>query len=325
LGVLVEWTGGSVSVLRNFCLSRLSETTMKPGRVFWGVFFVLLGLLLLAARFDIITVVWTDLWRFWPLVLVLIGGALLFRGSKYSGLLFGLGGALLAILLMSLLTFTWIDDGWEGPHDSRDQTFTVPYESGIQHASLNYEGGAGTLEIQGGGQELFNATTHTSFGEYRFSVDSVGEGREIDMTFSGAHHGWRLGRLNHEAIVSLHPEPSWDLDMRLGAARVNLDLSALNVSRLKLENGASRATIRLGDRGKETTVDIQAGASTLRLEVPESAGCELRIEAPLSSKKVQGFTKMGDGEYRTENFSSAERRISIAIHAGVSSIRVSRY
>jgi hypothetical protein len=298
---------------------------MKPGRVFWGVFFVLLGFLLLAARFGFFTIVWTDLWRFWPLVLVLIGGALLLRGSKYSMLMLGLGGGLLAILLVSLFTFSWIDGDWETSRDSREQTFTVPYDTVTQRASLVYEGGAGTVEVHGGAQGLFDANTRTSFGEYLFSVDSIGEGKEIRMTFEGGGHKWRIGRLDHDAVVALRAGPVWDLDMSLGAAKVDLDLSALTVDRLKLENGAARATIRLGDRGKETIVNIDAGASSIRLEVPESAGCELRVEAPLSSKRFPGFEKLGDGEYRTENFSSAERKISVTIHAGVSSIRVTRY
>jgi hypothetical protein len=298
---------------------------MKPGRVFWGVFFVLLGFLLLAARFGFFTIVWTDLWRFWPLVLVLMGGALLLRGSKYSMLMLGLGGGLLAILLVSLFTFSWIDGDWETSRDSREQTFTVPYDTGMQRASLVYEGGAGTVEVHGEAQGLFDAKTRTSFGEYLFSVDSIGEGKEIRMTFEGGGHKWRIGRLDHDAAIALHAGPVWDLDMRLGAAKVDLDLSALTVDRLRLENGAARTTIRLGDRGKETSVNVDAGASSIRLEIPESAGCEIQVEAPMSSKRFPGFEKLGNGEYRTENFSSAERKISINIHAGVSSIRVTRY
>ncbi len=298
---------------------------MKPGRVFWGVFFVLLGLLLLAGRFGLFSFDWSDLWRFWPLVLVLIGGALLFKGSKYSILLLGLGGAVLALLLVSLFSFSWIDGGWDLPRDSREQTYTIPYEQGISRASLVYEGGAGTFEIQSGSQALFDAATRSSFGEYEFSVDSTGDGREIHLTFEGSHRGWHIGRMDNTATVMLHPDPAWDLDLNIGAARLDLDLSSLIVDRLKLENGASRTRVRLGERGKETSVDIQAGASSIRVEVPESAGCELQVDGALTSRRFPGFEKVGDGEYRTENFSSAERRISIAIRAGVSSIRVERY
>jgi hypothetical protein len=298
---------------------------MKSGRVFWGAFFILLGLLLLAARVGLFTICWSDLWRFWPLVLVLIGGALLLRGSKYSKLMLGLGGALCALLVVSLLTFTWIDGEWESSRESREQTFTVPYEAATQRASFVYDGGAGTLEIRDGVQGLFDAASRASFGEYSFFVDSVDGGKEIRMTFNGAGHRWRIGRFDHKATVALHPGPVWDLDMSLGASKVVLDLSALNVKSLRLENGATTARIKLGSLGEETSLHIDAGASSIRIEVPESAGCQVHVEAPISSKRLPGFVKMGDGEYRTENFSSAARKITIDIQAGASSIRVTRY
>lgn len=298
---------------------------MKPGRVFWGVCFVLLGLLLLAARFDLFAIGWMDLWRFWPLVLVLIGGALLLKGTRYSVILLGLGGAALAVLLVSLFSFSWIDGEWGPAQDTHEQTFTVPYTEGIARASLIYEGGAGTFDVQGGSEGLVDATTRSSFGEYLFSVDSSGEGREIRLTFSGLHHGWRFWRSGQEADVTLRQGPAWDLDLSVGASRLDLDLSTLVVDRLKVGSGASRAQIKLGEKGKDTDVEIQAGASTIRVEVPESAGCEVRVEGALASKHFPGFEKMGNGEFRTENFDSAGRKISIAIHAGVSSIRVTRY
>ncbi len=298
---------------------------MKPGRVFWGVCFVLLGLLLLAARFSLFAICWSDLWRFWPLVLVLIGGALLLKGTRYSMLLLGLGGAALAILLVSLFSFSWMDGEWGPAQETHEQTFTVPYAEGIPRASLVYEGGAGTFDVQGGSGALFDATTRSSFGEYLFSVDSSGEGRDIRLTFSGSHRGWHFWRSGHEANVMLHQGPAWDLDLSVGASRLDLDLSSLVVDRLKVGSGASRAQIKLGEKGKDTDVESQAGASTIRVEVPESAGCEVRVEGALASKHFPGFEKVGSGEYRTENFASAERKISIAIHAGVSSIRVSRY
>ena len=58
--------------------------------------------------------------------------------------------------------------------------------------------------------------------------------------------------------------------------------------------------------------------------MPESAGCDVRIEAPVSAKRLPGFEKRGDGWYETENFGSASKKIHLDIEAGVSSIRVIR-
>jgi hypothetical protein len=145
------------------------------------------------------------------------------------------------------------------------------------------------------------------------------------VSFEGGHRNWRIGRLDNYAIVRLHSRPAWNLDLNLGAARIDLDLTQLTVEHLSLNTGATRARIKLGDRAKESEVEVNAGASSITISVPESAGCELRVDAPLSSKHFRGFTKVADGEYRSENYSSAEKKISVSVHAGVSSVKVERY
>ncbi len=53
-----------------------------------------------------------------------------------------------------------------------------------------------------------------------------------------------------------------------------------------------------------------------------AAVCEIRAEAPLSSKDFRGFTKVHSGVYQTDNFDSASKKIYIDVHAGVSSLSV---
>lgn len=298
---------------------------MKPARLFWGVFFVLVGLLLLADRYGFFTIGWEELWRFWPLVLVFIGAAILLRGSKYRWVALALGGILLALIIVSVLSFSWVGGDWTLRRDVREQSFSIPFRDSVKRASLTYEGSAGALEVREGSGQLFAATTHASFGEYSFEYDSSGNTHEIRVFFEGRQRHWRLGRLDNYAIVTLHAMPVWTIDLNLGAAKVDLDLERLAVERLRFKTGATSAKIRLGSLVKEADVDVEAGASTVRIDVPESAGCEIRVEAPLSSKKFPGFKKVGNGEYQSENYYSAEKKISIAVRAGVSSIKVSRY
>lgn len=51
-----------------------SENTNSRG-IFWGTFFILLGALLLLEKFEIIEFWWNtqDVWRLWPLILIIIG------------------------------------------------------------------------------------------------------------------------------------------------------------------------------------------------------------------------------------------------------------
>ena len=119
--------------------------------------------------------------------------------------------------------------------------------------------------------------------------------------------------------------PLWDIALDCGAARADLDLTALKVREVRIEAGASTVHLRLGANVPEARVRIEAGVSAFRLEVPESAGCEIRVDAPLASKHFNGFRKEKSGLYLTDNFETAGKRILIDIDAGVTSLRINRY
>lgn len=298
---------------------------MKPGRVFWGVFFLFLGGLFLADRFGLFSLPYVSWWRFWPLILVLIGVSLLLRKSKLQWLPVALAAAALALLVTSLSTFSWVDAGFEGNHDVRYQTLVVPSRPGLEKVTLRVETGAGSIELLDTTSAMFTAKTESAFGEYRLEHDSTGAGEEIRLMLEGQTRRWNFGRMRNSVELRLNSEPVWDLEFSLGASKLNLNLENCAVENLRLDCGASKSTIRLGSRLPEANVDIDAGASSIRLEVPESSGCEVRLDAPLSSKKFPGFSKIRDGLYRTENYDSATRRITVGIDAGVSSVKVTRY
>jgi LiaI-LiaF-like transmembrane region/N-terminal domain of toast_rack, DUF2154 len=278
---------------------------MKPGRVFWGVFFLLLGGLFLADRVGLFSLPHFSLWRFWPLILVLIGVSLLLRRSKLQWLPVALAGGGLALLVASVSTFSWVDGGFEGNHEVRSQTLVVPARPGLEKVTLRVETGAGSIELLDTTSEMFTASTETTFGEYRLEHDSTGAGEEIRLMLEGQKHRWNFGRMRNGVELRLNSEPVWDLEFSLGASRVNLNLEEYAVENLRLDCGASKSTIRLGSRLPETNVDVDAGASSIRIEVPESSGCEVRLDAPLSSKKFPGFSKIRDGLYRTDNYDGA--------------------
>ena len=59
--------------------------------------------------------------------------------------------------------------------------------------------------------------------------------------------------------------------------------------------------------------------------VPETSGCEVKLEGALNSKDFAGFKKVSSDLYRTANFDTASKKIFINIDSGVSSLNVDRY
>jgi hypothetical protein len=299
---------------------------MKIGRIFWGVFFLTLGVLLTLGRVFHYGYEWGWLWKFWPLLLVFWGLAIVMGHGVARGVIAGCAGFALGLMLAVAIgtPFGW---WWEGERtwpDAQSQDCVLAPDPAITRADLVFESGAGTFEVKESDAQLCEIHTQTTMGRYQFSSDTVDGVAHVRTHLTGASGRWHWGRWENRGEVRLGKTPSWNLRLDVGAARANMDLRACIVERLDLQAGAATVHMKLGDRSPETHVAIEAGASSITIEVPHAAGCELRVDAPLSSKHFQGFVKSGGGVYRTEGFDDAQKKIWIDINAGVSSLRIVR-
>jgi hypothetical protein len=115
------------------------------------------------------------------------------------------------------------------------------------------------------------------------------------------------------------------MKMEIGAASVNFDLSEYRIDTANFEAGASSIDIRLGDKNPKTVLVINAGASSIHIDVPKTAGCQVTSESFLVSKTLEGFENKGNHVYQTTGFNSNKAKIYITIKTAVSSIDVVRY
>ena len=127
------------------------------------------------------------------------------------------------------------------------------------------------------------------------------------------------------ARLKLNPIPSWDLDLNVGAAEVDFDLSGFKTRNVKIQGGASDIVLKLGAILPQSDVKLEAGAASISVKIPESAGCEIVSNTFMSSKNFKGFTKIGKQLYQTPNFATAKNKIKIDLQAGVASVDVERY
>jgi hypothetical protein len=294
---------------------------MNTSRIFWGTLWIVAGVLILLAKLDVMTLQLGSLWKFWPLVLVLWGVSVLTGAKAIRGLLAALAAILLALIIYGL----WEEWGsGREPRELTSQTFMETYDSTLHLASLRFVSGAGSFTIRDTCAPLFRAETATDFGKYE--MDSRTGSEEKDLTLRLADHpgGLRAGGRN-SVTMCLNPGPVWALNLEIGAAQLHADLTPFAAENIDIKTGAADVRVRLGDRAEKCRVKIQAGVSSISVQVPESAGCEISSQSGLSSKTFNGFVERGDGNYRTANFDTASRKIFLSFKAGVSSLKVVRY
>ena len=298
---------------------------MKVSHIFWGILFIALGLLILINNFSEIYLEWDNIWQFWPLVLVLIGIAVLIKHKAGKSLV-----AALAIFatFKSILLF-WNKD-IEVTFDEDNNQYEVKeysekFDSSITRGVLNFHGGAATVKLQSSTDKLIFVKSIGSDNNFKFSKNLVDDTGEIYLDLKKTK--FHLGNLEHKNKfkILLNEIPTWDLDFELGAALIDLDLTKFKVNNINVDMGAASLNIKLGSLSNETDISVDAGASEIKITIPEEVAAELKIDDVLSTKEIRGFQRIKSGLYRTTGFDDAEKKAYINIDCGVSSIEITKY
>lgn len=307
---------------------------MKFKNVFWGLSLIIIGSLLVARNLGMVDFDWFNILRLWPLLFILWGLSVLpIRDTIKAGVLvIILGGATWFVLEYpdsgKYHNFDFIiDKDFDNGNSSmmeRQQNFTIPYADTIEKAKLVMDATAGKFILKDTCSDLLSFSQQSSRGShYQYSVRRSGHDVTVNISEDEDHI---FHNNNHkEVVVSLNPAPVWDISLDAGASSVNYDLSKFKVRKVSLDGGAGSFKITLGDKFPDVKINIDAGASTLTLRVPENTGCDLEITAVMSGKYLPGFDKISSGHYQTENYDSAQNKIHLNVDAAVSSFRIIRY
>jgi hypothetical protein len=307
---------------------------MKPKHVFWGLFLVTLGTLILISNFSIINLDLSGLWKLWPVALILWGISFIINKDFIKVVFAGVIAIVLALTIygagQSILNICDKDLDFEfangDNHYYADTTrYVESFDKKIKNADLKIDAGAGAFSITESTTDLIAVTALGIKDNYIFKRIDSGNSSSIDLKMKKTKIKLQKGSFKNKMEISLNQEPVWNMDFDLGAAAIDFDLSPYKISTARIDIGAASLDLQLGDKYPETIVDLDAGAASVDIIIPDSSGCEIRSDVSLSSKHFNGFDKIESGLYRTNNFETSANKIFIRIDAGVSSIDVRRY
>jgi len=306
---------------------------MKTSHIFWGTLFIVLGMLILLNNFSPIGLYWEDLWEYWPVVLVLLGISLMIRNRAGKVILAASAAVFLAVTIFASVKFTtgFINNDFEVSFDDDNyHNYTVneykeDYDSSINRAILNLDAKAGDFNIDSVSSELIYVKTIGTDNKFYLSkYDNDGTSNlKFKMKKTRFHFG--KGNYKNKVNISMNENPVWDLNLDVGAASIDLDLTKYKIEKLDVDMGAASLDVKLGALNHKTDVIVEAGASSINISVPKEVGCEIKTDDVLSSNSYDNFRKIKSGLYRTSNFDEVQKKIYINIDCGVSSVSIYRY
>ena len=290
----------------------------EPQRVasapIWGVFLLFLGIVFLLQTIGVLPWgLWGTLWRFWPVLIIIIGVGILLR--RYNVWLVSL--LILAMLGACLGIAAWQYEA-PPPTGATTRSYSEPLGD-IERGQIEVDFNAGSISISSlppGSPDFVQATSEGRNGEGSINVDFQrhdGEGRlYLSTEQDGVRWEVRLATITLLAI-----------NIKSAASNAEIDLSQLKVTELQLDIDASNCKLTLPSSAGTTGVDIKADVSNVEVTIPAGVAARVEVDTDLSAQDVDEsrFPKQGD-YYISGNFDTAQNRVYLKIDCDVGRVEV---
>ncbi len=299
---------------------------MKSRQLSWGFFLITIGALFLLTKYEIIKTDFSFVWNIWPFIFIIWGGIIIFKNSLIRPILSAIAGIYFAVMLYGIIANIFSNFDWYiADYTEIQRTYSEDFNDSIKYAELEFNSGAGAFEITEPDEKLIYGESHGSWADYKLETSRNDSTCYIDFHLSNNTFNLPSGKIKNHLTIKLNEKPIWDMNFNFGAAKAKFDLSYYKVRNIQINTGASNVILKLGDKYDNTNVDIEMGASKIRIYVPENSGCRLEGDMVLMARDLDGLKKIDSELYETPNYEYAQKRVSMRINGGVSSFKIIRY
>lgn len=304
-------------------------------KVSTGVTLVFIGLVLLLHSTDVISFNLFALFKYWPLLIILAGINILVKKKPYGNYI-SVGCNILVLSWLFYVGTTSKQPSWFNndyvtidmgnksakSEDPPKVVVSQPLDN-TKQASLTFNTGEGTFKIKSADDDklakAFSGNDNTSL---QLEVKDAGDKKEMTLKSRAVNDN----KSGSNVEVTLNRSATWDLDLNFGAAKMDADLSDIRFRTLKINNGASKVDVKLGEPTLGTSrVEINAGASKIELRIPKGTAVQLKQESIFSKNDLEGLTTKADGIAESDDYEQATNKIFIELKGAANKVTISRY
>lgn len=299
----------------------------KSGQLFWGFLFLTIGVLFLLDKNEYYLFIPNDIISYWPLLIILWGVAIIVKGTIFKPIISVASGIFVGLFLYgSIFGFNYVThDRDEMEREISTSTFYEDYRDSTEFATLSLRTGIGKIIIDGNTDKLVSGSSSGVYNAFNFKTRYRNNTARVVLRHSKDEIEL-FGDNNYRNLeLSLNQNPIWNIDIKVGAAKVLMDLSEYKIEEFNLETGATTTDLRFGNKHKNIKVNVEMGAATLKVKIPKESGCQIKGDMVLVVKDLEGFNDIGKKRFQTSNYESAKNKININFDGGVSTLKIERY
>ncbi len=303
------------------------------GNFLLGLILIIVGGLWIAGTLGIIEVSMLFIFlKFWPVLLILAGINIIFKGNKgvvlLSALIIITGGIYLA-QHDDFNGISFLDWTYENKQNWDDEPITILEDSydleSIESATLNLNVGAAHIDID----SIIGNKMKYSIPDYYLSrtYNTKGTHATIMIKHNKSFKINAFGNNNNLDYKFYLPEDiKWIIELDAGASEAKLNLSNLIVDNVSIDTGASDIALIIGDKNDHTTIDISTGVSDVNLSINKNSGVRIDSDQAISDNNFesQGLIKI-DGYYESKNYDKADKKVEIKIDSAISNMNLDFY
>jgi uncharacterized protein DUF2154/cell wall-active antibiotic response 4TMS protein YvqF len=297
---------------------------MRARSLVFPILVILVGGLFLYRNFVPSFEPWPVIWKFWPLLLILVGLGHMFdaiqasKGSPRRGISIGSTvGVLLFVLVIVMLM-------WRGHAFTSNRAVDHVSEArelggaDSLHASITMP--EGQLNLSGGTGRALDAEFDYKAGWSRPRVDYHVSDKKGVLEVSQENRGPALGPEDNTWHVRLNDSVPVDLEVAMGAAQGNLDLREVNLKELVVKAGVGQVKVDLtGKRSADVSAGIHGGVGQAVVRLPKNIGVIVEAHGGIGAVTTHGLKKDGD-MYINDAYKKSPHTLTVNVDGGIGNI-----
>jgi|GEM_PF-1210944 len=291
-------------------------------KVFFGLFAVIYGAAFLVDYTGLFSLN-VNFGLIWPLFIIFIGLSLFRKRDVVSTSL----GSTVATLCVAAAFISFLSPV---PAEQAVVPSVLPVNiekaAGVEKADININAGAGEVSVYSiGSGSLVKGEIRTSLAEAKAESEVKDSVQTVTVGMSGMRKWFGKDNPTNQFYLGIDGNTPLSLNINSGASNNNIDLSEIKAEYVGVHTGASNVNLTMGEMLDKSTVVIEAGASSINLNLPKGSGVRIFIESGMSSQDLSGLVSIDKNTYQSPDYETAEKKISVSVSMGMASLSVNWY
>lgn len=291
----------------------------------------------------------SNLIKYWPLILILLGIDLLVDKQWLMNLVY-LGLGLTFLFYIFNMAFNLIEIEQYCPFKKqRQKVISRLYQSDqyqtkelrvderidekVTQREINIKTGVSQLDVTDSesDNDLLKAEIryYSGLGDPQLTQDLTDNRIKIDYSSPPVNAQFlpRVRGINQRMVEKIEigqPELKTDLNLEIGVGATTLNFDQLNLNQLQAEVGLGSCDMMLAEGSIPSEVRLKVGMGTVKLVIPQSVGLKIEHQVGLGRVELNGSSLKGNDVYQSDNFDQSDQQVFITTEVGAGSVQIIR-